>query len=547
MVSVPSPTTTFSWYNPIYPSLSPIHLLDGRNGFAHIVCGIDDAGSSGYKVETQTIGINYGRIADNLPRPDEAIQLIKSMKVGRVKLFDSDSTVLSALANTGLEVVTSLPNEGIAAVAKSPSAADQWVRQNILAYYPATKIVGILVGNELFSYPSMQPTWGQLLPAITNIHTSLAKRNLTRNIKISTAVALDCLATSYPPSAGAFREDITSQYLQPLLKFLYNSQSYFYVNVYPYFAWASDPTHIPLNYALFGASAPGVTDQGLAYYNLLDGQLDAVNYAMEKVGFGQVRLAISETGWPTAGDSTQVGANVWNAATYNRRLVRKVMSTAKVGTPKRPGVFIPTYIFALFNEDEKTGAGSEKHWGLLFPNGTNVYSIDMTGQLTDGQYSPLADNPVFSNAPPPTFTPGDGNGSGNTPSGTGWCVANAAATQQVMQTAIDYACGAGGADCQPLQVGGSCFLPNSLRDHASYAFNSYYQKMKSAGGSCNFGGAATLTSSDPSKWMASSSPPSLTHRIIAALTRLCKSLWFFIRTQKGFTCLISCTLSVIIT
>lgn len=283
-----------------------------------------------YRMETHVMGINYGRIANDLPAPDEAIQRIKAMKVGRVKIFNSDATVLSALANTGLEVVSALPNEDIPGVARSQTAADLWVNKNVLPYYPATNIVAIIVGNELFSYPTMKLTWAKLMPAITNIHTSLANHNLTSHIKLSTAVALDVLASSYPPSAGAFREELVGTYLQPLLKFLYNSQSHFYVNVYPYFAWASDPDHIPLNYALFGASSPGVTDNGNAYYNLLDGQLDAVNAALDKVGYGGVRLAISETGWPTAGDANQVGANLANAATYNRRLVRKMLSTSKV-------------------------------------------------------------------------------------------------------------------------------------------------------------------------------------------------------------------------
>jgi hypothetical protein len=211
------------------------------------------------------------------------------------------------------------------------------------------------------------------------------------------------------------------------------------------------------------------------------------------VGYGEVRLAISETGWPTAGDANQLGANLPNAATYNRRLVRKMVSTSKVGTPMKPGVFIPTFIFALFNENQKTGQGTEKHWGVLFPNGTSVYNIDMTGLLSDGQYSPLADDPVFTSAPPPAFSPGQA------PATSGaWCVAKTGTTPTILQSALDFACGPGAADCLPLQHGGSCFNPDTLQHHASYAFNSYFQKSKAQGGSCNFGGAAMLTTADPS-------------------------------------------------
>uniref|UniRef100_J3MA44 X8 domain-containing protein n=1 Tax=Oryza brachyantha TaxID=4533 RepID=J3MA44_ORYBR len=63
--------------------------------------------------------------------------------------------------------------------------------------------------------------------------------------------------------------------------------------------------------------------------------------------------------------------------------------------------------------------------------------------------------------------------------------------------ALDYACGQGGVDCSAIQSGGGCFNPNTVRDHASYAFNSYYQKNP-VQTSCDFAGTAILTSIDPS-------------------------------------------------
>ncbi|XP_022722713.1 PLASMODESMATA CALLOSE-BINDING PROTEIN 3-like [Durio zibethinus] len=81
--------------------------------------------------------------------------------------------------------------------------------------------------------------------------------------------------------------------------------------------------------------------------------------------------------------------------------------------------------------------------------------------------------------------------------GTSWCVARSDASNQALQTALDYACGSG-ADCTPIQSNGLCFLPNTILAHASYAFNSYYQRMAMAPGSCDFAGTANIAKTDPS-------------------------------------------------
>lgn len=79
-----------------------------------------------------------------------------------------------------------------------------------------------------------------------------------------------------------------------------------------------------------------------------------------------------------------------------------------------------------------------------------------------------------------------------------WCVAKPSVPVATLQVAMDYACGEGGADCEDIRPRGRCYSPDTIVAHASYAFNSYWQKNKRNGGTCSFGGTAMVVNSDPS-------------------------------------------------
>ncbi|GER52784.1 carbohydrate-binding X8 domain superfamily protein, partial [Striga asiatica] len=94
--------------------------------------------------------------------------------------------------------------------------------------------------------------------------------------------------------------------------------------------------------------------------------------------------------------------------------------------------------------------------------------------------------------PPPSVPPPRQRG----PSTAMWCVAKAAVPEPIILEAMNFACGSG-ADCNQIQPSGPCFEPNTVLAHASYAFNSYFQRTKVSGGTCDFGGTALLVTVDP--------------------------------------------------
>uniref|UniRef100_A0A0E0A1I7 X8 domain-containing protein n=1 Tax=Oryza glumipatula TaxID=40148 RepID=A0A0E0A1I7_9ORYZ len=78
-----------------------------------------------------------------------------------------------------------------------------------------------------------------------------------------------------------------------------------------------------------------------------------------------------------------------------------------------------------------------------------------------------------------------------------FCVCKPDQSPAAMQKAIDYACWRG-ADCTQIMQSGACYQPSTIVAHCSYATNSYFQKNSPIGATCDFGGVATLTNTDPS-------------------------------------------------
>ncbi|XP_019176491.1 PREDICTED: glucan endo-1,3-beta-glucosidase 3-like [Ipomoea nil] len=425
------------------------------------------AASSG---EESFIGVNIGTDLSDMPNPSQVVALLKAQQIHHVRLFDTDRAMLLALANTGIRVTVSVPNDQILGIGQSNATAANWVSRNILTHIPATNITAIAVGSEvLTTLPNAAPI---LVSAMKFIHSALVAANLDSQIKVSTPHPFSIILDSFPPSQAFFNRS-WNPVMVPLLKFLQSTSSYLMLNVYPYYAYRLSNGAIPLDYALFRPLPPNkeaVDSNTLLHYtNVFDAIVDAAYFAMADLNFTNIPVVVTESGWPSKGDSSEPDATLDNANTYNSNLIRHVLNST--GTPKHPGIAVSTYIYELYNEDQRPGAISEQNWGLFYPSGMPVYTLHLTGSGT-----------VLAN---------------DTTNQT-YCVARDNADKKMLQAALDWACGPGKVDCSPLLQGNPCFEPNTVAGHASYAFDAYYHRMGMADGTCNFNGVGTITTSDPS-------------------------------------------------
>ncbi|KAI3883506.1 hypothetical protein MKX03_010519 [Papaver bracteatum] len=400
----------------------------------------------------------------------EKVQLLKAQEIRHVRLYDADKAMLLALAKTGIHVTVSVPNDKLLGVGQSNATVANWVARNVVAHYPATKIIAISVGSEIFTvYPDATP---HLVSTLKHIHNALLAMNLDKQIKVSTPLSSSIILDSFPPSQAFFNRS-WDPVLVLMLKFLQQTGSYLMLNVYPYYDYMQSNNVVPLDYALFRPLPPNKeavdSNTHLHYTNVLDSVIDAAYFAMAYLNITNVPIVVTESGWPSKGDASEPDATIDNANTYNSNLIRHVLNNT--GTPMHPGVAVSTYLYELYNEDMRPGSVSEKNWGVFDASGVLIYLMRLTGTG-----SLFASDTAYKT----------------------YCVARDGADQRMLQAALDWTCSQGKIDCSSMFQGQPCYEPNTVAAHASVAFNMYCYLNGMSPENCNFKGVASITTTDPS-------------------------------------------------
>ncbi|KAI4327358.1 hypothetical protein L6164_019830 [Bauhinia variegata] len=368
-----------------------------------------------------------------------------------LNLCESTEEILQASSHSDLPVAVLVGAEDLNGVSSSILSAETWLRSFVLAHYPSTKITTIVVGRSALCRPDQEGKFALVWPSLKNVYNSLRRWGLEKEIKVSVAFYLDCLHSNF----ASYNDDL--EMVKPLVEFLRSVNSTYSVIPHEGFSHFSDKS-----------------------LNLVSSHLDSI----KKVGIFDLNsinvIAILPKGRKPETRKLSV-------------LDSNISPLIKVRPPPLSGIAEPPL-----------------HSSTGYPIPANVARKPMPplAQIA----SPPSKSSSFGFAPqlPPLVVPASAPHGFTLPpcnpidhGSPGmvqklWCVAKPSVPAEKLQQAMDYACGEGGAECEEIRPSGSCYNPDTIVAHASYAFNSYWQKHKRNGGLCNFGGTAMLINSDPS-------------------------------------------------
>nr|XP_016471952.1 PREDICTED: glucan endo-1,3-beta-glucosidase 12-like [Nicotiana tabacum] len=364
-----------------------------------------------------------------------------------VGLSDSNLVQLQSFPNTGISIAVSLPIEDLKNVYTSVVEAEKWLRTNVLAQYPATNITTILVGHTLLCNEEQKNKVSLILPSVKNIYYSLTRWGLHTEIKVSTSFSSNCL----DQDSGFYNVQKADEYIKPLLHFFQQVNAPYVVS--------------------------STRDLDEKIETLVNNHLESI----KKLGnFSQNKIFL-------------ISENLKQTRPLSRKLS---VLDSKYTIPKRPTPLAPNHDFS-----SPAFAANSPLPPLIGTISPPPLSLPFAPEM------PPVFNPIspFNGPHLPPCIPSHGGGAHEAaPPTTGvhsnglWCVAKPSVPPETLQEALDYACGEGGADCEAISPTGNCYSPDTVVAHASYAFNSYWQRTKSNGGTCGFGGTAMLINSDPS-------------------------------------------------
>ncbi|KAG6646832.1 hypothetical protein CIPAW_07G035300 [Carya illinoinensis] len=468
-----------------------------------------------------------------------------------IRVFVADHRVLSTLSDSAASVDLYLSKSLPSNLLNSRSSVISWLKTHVMAFLPRMKINSIIVtcGNDC----SGQSELSMLLSNLELIHSVLSTLHLESQVRVSVALPI------------SFLEKLNGRQERDLHRI------YGFIDKIRSYVMVEDGIDGQLN--MGDQFVQSMVERATLASSLLPRngvpvvltvKSPAVPTATEIAQFRDKVLKSLENNTRLSGQIAELYAEVLPSENFaqeglkreeeeifpssHRELLSKSQLTTVLHDTVNPPTVFPTTpisttpVITPSDNPTPTIVTIPANPATLTPEnpGSTPFTVPSTTPITVPSTSPPSSplpvtnpvttpstvpgaqpvtNPVTTYpAPPggvPVTNPAAAPAVTNAPAvpGQSWCVAKTGASEAALQAALDYACGMGGADCSQIQQGGSCYDPNSLQNHASYAFNSYYQKNPGPTG-CDFGGAAAIVNANPSTgsciYPSASSPPTTT-------------------------------------
>ncbi|KAI3748798.1 hypothetical protein L6452_12143 [Arctium lappa] len=332
---------------------------------------------------TTTIGVTYIS-SPTLPPPEKVVAVLQSLKITSVRLPVADPNIIRAFSYTNISLFLVIPNSLIPSISGNRSAASHWIYSHVVPFYPRAHITAISVGNNVLAQGDVTSA-DLLVLAIRNVRRSLVDIGILKITVSTTFSFVNIMTTSFPPSSAEFQEPAGNFVIKPLLQLLTETNSSFFVSLYPYSVYKLRP-EIPIGFALFQELPYNFREDtvtGVRYRNLFDLMVDAVIAAMAVAGHENIPVVVAETGWPCFDPSSEAEARGIYAEMYLQGLINHLRSGK--GTPLRKEGVAEAYIYELFDANETAtrnqglrSGGTGQNWGFLFPNMSMKFEIDFS-------------------------------------------------------------------------------------------------------------------------------------------------------------------------
>ncbi|KAF5186867.1 Glucan endo-1,3-beta-glucosidase [Thalictrum thalictroides] len=403
--------------------------------------------------------------------------------------------VLQSYSHSVSNVAVSVYYQHLDGISSSVLMAESWLKTNVLTHYPAVQITTIVVGKSVLCNNTQEEQWDLVLPSMKNIYYSVVRWGLEKDIKVSAFLSTECLH----PFSYTYREGLVDRVIKPLLEFLQNTAN------------SSVTLSVPSYYSpLVTAHKESISKLGNFLQSSNEINVVISSSSKERKPKSRKLSFLSSSKvvvvdpfparptplpkMPSSPLHSSIGVSI-------PAQIAKPPLPPLVQTPPTPLI---SYPYAPQSSTFPPLAQISPPSPISFPFAPQTAQPPSMYFYFGPESPPLGipSNPPDVEPYPPCYAPPTTPVAPTPKPGQGnkgmWCVAKPSVPAEKLKEALDYACGVGGGDCGEIKPQGSCYYPDTMVAHASYAFNSYWQKNKNKGGTCNFGGTAMLINANPS-------------------------------------------------